>query len=85
MNAEREEALSRFSEDMRAKLTANERKGTWADTPMWTLILRLKEEMRELTDALIERQGTVPDEAADVANYAMMIADNWRRQNGGKE
>jgi hypothetical protein len=57
------------------------------DRPGWEgestayLVRRMREEYEELCTALIVG-GDVPGEAADVANFAMMIADNWRRAAG---
>lgn len=77
-----------FSKDMERKLCANERKGGWSACELSWLLRRLREETGELSGAigsllhadLIDvRAQIVIDEAADVANFAMMIADNARR------
>lgn len=72
-----------FADLMEQKLQANDHKGGWRGDAPWPLFLRLKEEVRELADLL--GPGTRGDfaswayrvgrEAADVANFAMMIAD----------
>lgn len=68
----------RFALLMEATLRANDRKGGWKScTPSW-LLRRLKAEVGELHRASVKRlpQADVEREAADVANFAMMIADN---------
>lgn len=74
---------------MEKVLRDNDHKGGWEECrPDW-LLMRLKQEVSELDSAM--RKGTVPHtgvddrtsdvpadparEAADVANFAMMIAD----------
>tara|TARA_B100000700_G_scaffold331737_1_gene467778 strand:+ start:11214 stop:11471 length:258 start_codon:yes stop_codon:yes gene_type:complete len=70
-----------FAEAMELKLRRNDHKGGWEETDLDTLFIRLREEVDELQEA-IERENPfeVLFEAADVANFAMMIA--W---NVGKE
>lgn len=67
--------VSWFSLEMERKLKANDHKGGWRDCSMDYLFRRLREEMDEL--ALAEGDDII-DEAADVANFAMMIADRLR-------
>lgn len=96
-----------FAERMEEKLAANDHKGDWlgANANLGYLMKRLREEVEELqeslTDLLAERYAdyrplTVSkDEAvrecADVANFAMMIAERcralhekWERKERGK-
>lgn len=77
---------------MEAKLLENEHKGDWKHEPFTFLLNRMEEELQELRDAVMESlmeaieraNGEFTDEertriireAADVANFAMMIADN---------
>ena len=67
----------RFAEVMELKLLENSHKQGWGQlSPKW-LLNRLRQETRELEGAL--KTGTpelIAREAADVANFAMMIADN---------
>jgi hypothetical protein len=64
---------------MRAKLEANEHKGSWRRTPTYLLMRGLRDELEELADALIANTPeAVVKEAADVANFALMIADRAR-------
>jgi len=70
-------AVGRFADRMREKLRENEHKPHWADcSPTW-LLDRLFDEANELRDELRDSQdaGAVARECADVANFAMMIAD----------
>lgn len=50
----------------------------WRNSTQASLVRRLREELAELETALIDgaEVSRVREEAADVANFAMMIADN---------
>lgn len=68
-----------FSKEMEQVLFDNIDKGGWQDCPFSYLIQRLEEEVKELRESLMDRDPEdVVHEAADVANFAMMIADNVR-------
>jgi NTP pyrophosphatase (non-canonical NTP hydrolase) len=71
---------------MEAVLKANDHKGGWDGCDSTYLLKRLKEEVIEL-EVQINHNTREPidltriiHEAVDVANYAMMIADNLRDQ-----
>ncbi len=74
-----------FSELMEEKLKKNDHKGGWRDgdsTIDGYLIYRLQDEVDELKEKLrieswVEPDGIkkITEECADVANFAMMIAD----------
>lgn len=71
--------VSAFARVMERKLQYNKSKGHWGDCPVEWLIERLREEVDELEAAV---KANVParvaqHEAADVGNFAMMIADNY--------
>lgn len=69
-------AVQFFAEGMLYKLKKNSHKAHWETVDCDYLFDRLKEEVQELADA---RSGTVDQiilECYDVANFAMMIADN---------
>ena len=70
--------VSHFAEAMEQKLKENDYKGGWSGcTPSW-LLRRLRAEINELARALKHHKRTpalIAREAADVANFAMMIAD----------
>lgn len=78
---EQEAALQAFVDAMRAKLIANLHKPGWHGAKIGWLLDRLTEETDELANALLEPRclrgevDHVVAEAADVANFAMMIAD----------
>ncbi|RLG71285.1 MAG: hypothetical protein DRO04_00040 [Candidatus Iainarchaeum archaeon] len=76
-----QEAVRCFSFLMRKKLYANNHKGLWLDCSYRRLLSLLKDEVKEHAHA---KENEPPDnimlEAADVANFAMMIADLARRK-----
>jgi NTP pyrophosphatase (non-canonical NTP hydrolase) len=70
---------------MEEKLRENDHKGGWGTMSAASLFVRLVEETGELA-SLVDRMRGLPEiawrakiarEAADVANFAMMIADNF--------
>ena len=69
-----------FFEVMLDKLVANSHKGFWDKTELRYLSMRLTQEREELRRAIEENKSAeeVAKEAADVANFAMMIADRYR-------
>ena len=70
----------KFASIMQDKLDENDHKDHWSGRTMQYLFTRLSQEMKELSRA--NKKKLSPDEvdreAADVANFAMMIADNYR-------
>lgn len=72
-----------FAEEMEKKLRENDHKGGWDGCDPWGLIVRTYEELGELCDAYTsgEDPDTVIREAADVANFAMMVADIVRKRS----
>lgn len=84
--------VQRFAEAMERQLQANDHKGGWSDEELPWLFERLKQETDELLAVvksadIVLRHGNLDDyrrfdfselhrEAADVANFAMMIANN---------
>ncbi len=73
--------VAAFAQAMERKLRENDHKGGWKDEDVWALFTRLrKDETAELVSAVYSYQhdgspGCVLDEAADVANFCLMIAD----------
>mgnify|MGYP000899229991 FL=1 len=71
--------VAKFAELMEQKLRANDHKGHWRGSSLSYLIARLREECGELIDAILYEEDSAPghitEEAADVANFAMFIAD----------
>lgn len=71
-----------FSLRMERKLVLNHHKGHWKHVPESHLFKGLKKEVDELEDAMhIGDINSIVNECADIANYAMMIADNMQRMN----
>jgi len=72
-----------FAQEMERVLRANDRKGGWEDCSASWLLMRLRQEVEELSWALRERPhfpGGIMVEAADVANFAMMLWDVVRHE-----
>jgi NTP pyrophosphatase (non-canonical NTP hydrolase) len=76
-----------FGEEMEKKLKENDHKASWTDCDMDYLMSRTEQELDELSKAIVDLKfgiGTIEDvikEAADVANFVMMIADNSRENS----
>lgn len=79
------ESVKWFAEQMENKLKENDKKGGWDDCNIYWLIQRIREEINELLSAvnlnrdLGATKENIIREAADVANFAMMIADITRK------
>jgi NTP pyrophosphatase (non-canonical NTP hydrolase) len=79
--AMRPEVLA-FAWLMERELRANDHKPGWKHDSQRQLLNRLHQEVRELHNEILQPAWSmpnyqrVPKEAADVANFAMMIADN---------
>lgn len=68
--------VQQFAAEMQNKLDENCHKGGWHDCTWHYLRKRLREETAELEIAVASRdKKRIVREAADVANFAMMIAD----------
>lgn len=77
--AEEVRAVDNFTRHMLCKLRVNSDKGRWHTVDFRYLMRRLREEVEELQAAVDGgRKGQdIVDECADVANFAMFIADNY--------
>lgn len=64
-----------FAVMMEKELRANDHKGGWSEMTADALLDRLEEEVAELFDAVSGNTTGIGSEAADVANFAMMVAD----------
>jgi hypothetical protein len=74
--------LKWFAEQMETKLQENDYKHGWENCTTSYLIGRLDEELNELKAGLVKGSPSqIVAEAADVANIAMMIADNNKGQH----
>ena len=75
-----------FAVEMERQLQDNDHKSGWGHLDLEDLLKMLKEEVEELERAICQGDILIPPgkkeinkiihEAADVANFAMMIADN---------
>ena len=69
-----------FAEQMELKLRENDWKGGWQAEQYIALFRRLEGETKELNELMVTnwdgQQDLVVQESADIANFAMMIADN---------
>lgn len=80
MTLEIRKPLLRFVQKMESVLRANDHKGGWGRCYKTQLLDKLHEEVSELDQVLRNRpfdRTAIANEAADVANVAMMIYDNW--------
>ena len=78
-----EHALAgRMGHEMILKLAANRTRPHWRQSDGPYLCARLREEVDELLYAVIHSEDAW-QEAADVANFAAMIADNHFNGRGG--
>lgn len=83
-----DEAVMSFIVDMKYKLRLNNHKGHWREYERQWLFSRLHEECGELAEAIADldrgpngkRLLSTIHECADIANYALMIADNCKRE-----
>jgi hypothetical protein len=75
------ESVSWFAQQMESKLIENDHKESWRHMTYRDLQRRVGEELDELWKAIFLGEGDVISEASDVANFCMMIADNWRNQD----
>ena len=85
MSPEPRASVRRFAGVMEDVLTANDHKGGWTHCSNEYLLRRLDQEVAELRKAIANHaeSRTIDREAADVANFAMMIAHNAGDATGG--
>lgn len=68
--------VAQFAEAMERKLAANDHKEHWRGESTHSLLSRLFDEFLELQQAIDDGNAEeIVSEAADVGNFAMMIAD----------
>lgn len=80
--------ITKFFDRMQEKLDENSHKGNgWLDCSQQHLLTRIRQETKELKEAIESGADpeTVEREAADVANFCFMIADNYRDRYQRKE
>lgn len=70
-------SVQNFGNYMRSKLASNRHKGGWDGLSRKYLLSRLKEEVLELEEAVLAggSHEEICKEAADVGNFAMMLAE----------
>lgn len=69
-----------FADHMEAKLADNDHKGGWLNEYVEFFLTRMDEEYQELLNVLINGDAeSAIAECADIANFAMMLADNLHR------
>lgn len=75
------EQVMEFAEHMELKLKANDHKQSWRKCSDTELLRGLQRELDELLTAIRRREpdAAIISECADVANYAMMLADKRAR------
>lgn len=74
-------AVEQFAQLMEHRLRQNDHKGGWYGMTLDQLLKRLRQETAELRDAIhdpMPNAAAIQCEAADVANFAMMISDRIR-------
>lgn len=77
------EAVLWFAGEMESKLKVNDHKGGWYSCNLNYLSKRLTQERKELYDAIkSDDKERVISECADIANFAMMIADKFKNNYG---
>ena len=71
-----------FAGVMQKKLDENSHKGGWEGCDNSYLFKRLNQEIKEMKTAIKKNKNRhmVIRECADIANFAMMIADNYEQQ-----
>ena len=78
--------MALFIEAMEFKLKLNDHKGGWEEVSIPHLLDKLRGEVQELEKAIKDEPGmNIMFEAADVANFAMMIAWNVMRDHFKEE
>lgn len=84
LSEEEKGAYSHFTEKMWENLARGEKRGKtgWAGNMIIGLIHHLDSEVAEMKSAIMnaETPDKVSSECADIANMAMMVADEYRRK-----
>lgn len=78
------ESVQWFATVMEVNLRGNDHKGGWEEEPFQYFVDRMKDEMEEIEEAMV---GTCKsdmmdavNECADLANFAMMLAENAHKK-----
>jgi hypothetical protein len=74
-----EDKISWFATEMLSQLQTNLHKGGWEQSDMGELLWLLDKASKDLTEVIYKEPADAAiTKAADVANFAMMIADRLR-------
>ena len=76
--------VAMFAEVMEKQLKANENKGGWKHCDSSFLMKELQRNYDALWSLDYEDKAHILRRAANIANFAMMIADNWGRLKEGE-
>lgn len=77
---ERQDVLSWYQTVQLSKLIENVHKGSWKEKSIPFLIKRMKQEIDELEHAIeIGNHNEIFRECGDIGNFAMFIADKFRK------
>lgn len=76
------DSLATFAHAMEGRLRANDHKEHWSFYSVGHLRKRIADELGELKRAIDAKESPerILREAADVANFCMMVADNYRSE-----
>lgn len=81
MNMKPRPAVQRFAQAMERKLRQNDDREGWEGCSYFYLLSMMEREVKEVRESLVDQDPKEAQlEAADVANFAMMIYDNLRRK-----
>ena len=69
--------VQRFAKEMEKQLQANEHKGGWEDCDSGFLMSELEKNFNALWRLQPSDKAGILRRATNIANFAMMIADNW--------
>lgn len=69
--------VQKFAEEMEKQLRANEHKGGWEDCDSGFLMSELEKNFNALWRLQPSDKAGILRRATNIANFAMMIADNW--------
>ena len=74
--------VEKFANMMNEKLWLNRHKPHWKECSLQYLSMRITQEKKELLAAIKQNKSKIEvlKEAADIANFALMIADNYKQQ-----
>lgn len=77
-----EDKIKKLTPYMLEKFIQNDNKGSWENCTNYYLINRLIDEIEELIEAIAQEKEIkdIRSECADIANFVVMINDNYTKQ-----